>query len=336
MPYNCPHKAASVLSAALKNTFFILKGRVTKSTGSWYIVKLDDGTALPCRIKGVFRTKGIKSTNPVAVGDWVNVEPESDGKGVITKLYDRKNYIIRRSVNLSKRTQIIACNIDQAVLITSLVSPKTMPGFIDRFLITAEAYSIPAVIIFNKIDLYSAAELAELEYLEVVYGQAGYQTLRTSAREKFNVDAFKAVLQNKVSLISGNSGVGKSTLVNAAEHGLNLRTNQISDYHQQGMHTTTFAEMFDLSFGGAVIDTPGIKGFGLVEMDKAEIGDYFPEIFTLKKKCKFHNCLHVNEPGCAVLQALENNELAPTRYESYFNIINGIEDENAYRKDDYA
>jgi ribosome biogenesis GTPase / thiamine phosphate phosphatase len=313
-----------------------LKGRVTKSTGSWYIVKLDDGTALPCRIKGLFRTKGIKSTNPVAVGDWVEVEPESDGKGVITKLYDRKNYIIRRSVNLSKRTQIIASNIDQAVLITSLVSPKTMPGFVDRFLITAEAYNIPAVIIFNKTDLYNPDEMAELEYLEVVYGQAGYKTLRTSATKQINIEAFKNILKDKTSLISGNSGVGKSTLVNAAEYGLNLRTQQISDYHQQGMHTTTFAEMFDLSFGGAVIDTPGIKGFGLVEMDKAEIGDYFPEIFNLKKKCRFHNCLHINEPGCAVLQAVENNELAPTRYESYFNIINGIEDENAYRKDDYA
>ena len=313
-----------------------MKGTVLKSTGSWYNVLLDNGKMLDCRLKGKFRTHGIKSTNPVAVGDHVLVELEDENQALITELLDRKNYIIRKSVNLSKRTHIIAANIDQAILVVSLAAPKTLPGFIDRFLATAEAYTIPAVVVFNKVDLYNDDELADLEYFDLVYQQAGYQTLTTSAIEQENTQAFKTLLKNKVSLLSGNSGVGKSTLVNAVEPTLNLKTQEISDAHQQGMHTTTFAEMFPLSFGGFVIDTPGIRGFGLVDMEKAEIGDYFPEIFKLKSKCRFHNCLHINEPGCAVLKAVENHDIAPTRYRSYINMINGTEDDNPYRKDLYA
>lgn len=314
-----------------------MQGTVLKSTGSWYDVLLENESILKCRLKGKFRTKGIKNTNPIAVGDHVIVEHEGqEGQGLITELLERKNYIIRKSVNLSKRTHIIASNIDQAILVVSLVAPKTLPGFIDRFLATAEAYSIPGVVVFNKIDLYNEEDLDELEYLETVYHQAGYDTLFTSATEQMNTEEFKSLLEGKVSLLSGNSGVGKSTLVNAVEPSLDLRTQEVSETHQQGMHTTTFAEMFPLSFGGFIIDTPGIKGFGLVDMDKEEIGDYFPEMFRLKNQCKFNNCLHVNEPGCAVLKALENHEIAPTRYRSYTYMLNGTEDENPYRKDDYA
>jgi len=314
-----------------------MKATVLKSTGSWYHVLLDNGKRMECRLKGKFRTQGIKSTNPISVGDFVEVEIEGEeGQGVITHLFDRKNYIIRKSVNLSKRTHIIAANMDQAVLVVSLVAPKTLPGFIDRFLATAEAYSIPAIIVFNKVDLYTDAEIAELEYLDLVYQHAGYKTLVTSATDNLNVKSFAKILANKTTLLSGNSGVGKSTLVNAIEPNLKLRTQEISDYHQQGMHTTTFAEMFPLSNGGFIIDTPGIRGFGLVDMDKAEIGDYFPEILRLKSKCRFNNCLHINEPGCAVLAALENDEIAPTRYRSYINMINGTEDDNPYRQDAFA
>ncbi len=313
-----------------------MKGTVTKSTGSWYWVRLEGGKRIQCRIKGKFRMKGIKSTNPIAVGDFVEVIEDEDDKGLITQLYDRKNYIVRKSVNLSKQTHILASNVDQAILVVTLVMPKTFTGFIDRFLASAQAYSIPAIVVFNKVDIYGPEEEEELEYLELVYQQAGYKTLRTSATEKQNVDAFKNLLANKVSMLSGNSGVGKSTLVNAVEPGLDLKTQSVSESHNQGMHTTTFAEMFPLSFGGYIIDTPGVKGFGLADMNKEEIGDYFPELFKRKGNCKFNNCLHINEPGCAVLKALENNEIAPTRYESYINMINGLEDENHYRKDIYG
>jgi ribosome biogenesis GTPase len=314
-----------------------LKGTVLKSTGSWYSVMLEDHRVMECRLKGKFRTKGIKSTNPIAVGDHVRIEDEGEeGQGLITALLERKNYIIRKSVNLSKRTHILAANLDQAVLVVSLAAPKTLPGFIDRFLATAEAYSIPAAVVFNKIDLYTEVELDELEYLETTYHHAGYQTLMTSATEGIHTEDFKELLKDKVSLLSGNSGVGKSTLVNAIEPSLDLRTQEVSETHRQGMHTTTFAEMFPMSFGGYIIDTPGIKGFGLVNMEKEEIGDYFPEMFQLKKECKFNNCLHVNEPGCAVLKAIENHEIAPTRYRSYINMLNGTEDDNPYRTDDYA
>lgn len=315
--------------------FVTMRGTVTKSTGSWYSVRLDDGRDVDCRMKGKFRIQGIKSTNPIAVGDLVEVEPSSEGF-LINKIHDRKNYIVRRSVNLSKKTSIIGANLDQAVLVVSLAFPRTLTGFIDRFLATAEAYDIPAVVVFNKIDIYDEALSDELEYFEVAYETAGYQTLRTSVISGEGIEDFKMLLRNKVSLLSGNSGVGKSSLVNAIDNSLNLRTGDVSDATQQGQHTTTFAEMFFLKEGGSIIDSPGIRGFGLVDMEKEEIGDYFPEIFKLKENCRFHNCLHLEEPGCAVKDALEQNLLAPTRYESYKNMVLGTDDDNPYRHDIHA
>lgn len=310
---------------------------MVKSTGSWYSVKLAD-QILPCRVRGKLRLKGLKSTNPIAVGDRVKVEREAgeEERGLISALLPRRNYIIRRSVNLAKQTQIIAANLDQAVLIVTLQWPKTHLRFIDRFAVTATAYRIPLCIVFNKIDLYDTALQDEMEFLTYVYRDAGYTVLHTSAQEGQGLEKFKQQLLGKQSLLSGHSGVGKSTLINAIEPQLDLRTKNISAAHQQGQHTTTFAEMHPLSFGGQIIDTPGIKGFGLVEMRPEEIGDYFPEIFRLKDQCKFHNCLHRHEPGCAVKQAVEENTFAFTRYESYLNFIEGDEDDQSFRKDIYA
>ncbi|GGH67306.1 MAG: ribosome small subunit-dependent GTPase A [Bacteroidetes bacterium] len=312
-----------------------MTGTVVRSTGSWYVVRFEDGSTMDCRIKGKFRIQGIRSTNPVAVGDVVEVEPEEE-RGVITEIHDRRNYIVRRSVNLSKKTHILAANLDQAILVVTVAQPKTLYGFIDRFLATCEAYDVPAVMVFNKVDIYDEDQMAELDYMEAAYGRAGYETLETSAIEGFNIDAFEELLKGKTSLIAGHSGVGKSTLINRVEPDLDLRTNRISDAHGQGQHTTTFAEMFPLSIGGDIIDTPGIRGFGLIDMEKEEIGDYFPEIFELKGECKFHNCLHLEEPGCAVKEALDNGKLAPTRYQSYFWMVTGNEDDNPYRQDNYA
>lgn len=318
-------------------TFVLMQGTVIKSTGSWYQVKAESGEIVSCRIVGKLRLRGIKSTNPVAVGDVVEYKlEEGEETGVITDIGDRRNYIIRKSVNLSKQTQIIAANIDQAVLIVTLDFPKTYPRFIDRFLVTAEAYDIPAVIVFNKVDLYSEEVLADLEFYTLVYQEAGYTILHTSVEDNFGIDDFREVLKDKVSLLSGHSGVGKSSLINLIEPGLDLKTGAISQSHHQGQHTTTFAEMFELSFGGSIIDTPGIRGFGLVDMEKEEIGDYFPEIFSLKQSCKFHNCLHLEEPGCAVREAADKGELAFTRYESYLNFVSGSDDDETYRKDIYA
>lgn len=314
-----------------------LKGTVKKSTGSWYEVSTDLGL-YKCRIRGKLRLKGIKSTNPIAAGDWVRIETQDDeeGQAVIVDLLERRNYIIRKSVNLSKQTQIIAANLDQAVLIVTLSQPKTYQRFIDRFAVTAEAYQVPFVLVFNKIDLYDGALSEEMEFLELMYKDAGYRVHRTSASEKVGLREFKSLLQNKTTLLSGHSGVGKSTLINKIEPGLNLRTSQISESHLQGQHTTTFAEMFEMSFGGKIIDTPGIKGFGLVDMEKEEIGDYFPEIFRLKGECKFNNCLHLHEPGCAVKEAVEEGHLAYPRYESYLSFVEGTDDEETFRKDIHA
>ncbi len=314
-----------------------MQGTVLKSTGSWYQVKTDDGGILSCRIVGKLRLRGIKSTNPVAVGDRVGFEMEDGEKtGVIKEIHDRKNYIIRKSVNLSKQTQIIAANLDQAVLIVTLDFPKTFPRFIDRFLATAEAYNVPGVVVFNKVDLYNEAVMNELEFYTYVYQDAGYKVLHTSVPGKFGLEDLKDVLKDKTSLLSGHSGVGKSTIINTIEPGLDLKTSAISKSHDQGQHTTTFAEMFDLSFGGQIIDTPGIRGFGLVDMEKEEIGDYFPEIFALKGDCKFNNCLHIEEPGCAVKVAVDEGKLAYTRYDSYVNFVLGTDDEENFRKDIYA
>ena len=308
-------------------------GTVYKSTGSWYWVK-SENTLYKCRIKGKFRIKGIKSTNPIAVGDIVEFDLETktdDETGVITKIKDRKNYIVRKSVNLSKQTHIIAANIDQVFLLVTINNPPTLTTFIDRFLVTAEAYSINVILVFNKIDTYEIEEKAEILYLKDIYEPIGYTCIEVSALENKNIDTIKELMLGKVSMFAGHSGVGKTTLVNAIEPGLDLKTKEISEQHKQGQHTTTFAEMFDLSFDAKIIDTPGIKGFGVVDMEKDELGDYFPEFFALKEHCKFNNCIHINEPNCAVKEALENDEISWSRYKSYLQILEG-EEEN-YRTD---
>lgn len=313
-----------------------MKGIVYKSTGSWYSVKAEDGTFYDCRIKGKFRIGGIKSTNPVAVGDHVLFDVDNKGDetvGVIKHIEERENYIIRKSVNLSKQTHIIASNIDVAFLLITLNNPPTFTTFIDRFLVTAEAYHINAVLLFNKVDTYNEDELLEIKYLAAVYRNIGYECIGISATTGKNIDKVKAIMKDKVTMFSGHSGVGKSTLVNAIEPGLDLKTSKISEQHLQGQHTTTFAEMFDLSFGGQIIDTPGIKGFGVVEIDKEELGDYFLEFFELKEHCKFNNCLHLEEPHCAVIEALETEEIAWSRYKSYLQILEG--EEEHFRKDIY-
>lgn len=314
-----------------------MTGIVYKSTGSWYTVHTEDGIIYECRIKGKFRLKDIKSTNPIAVGDKVDFKLETktdDAKGVIHKIHDRSNYIVRKSVKLSKQTHIIASNIDQVFLLVTINNPPTFTLFIDRFLVTAEAYSIKTILLFNKIDTYDDETLLEVKYLAHVYRSIGYECIGISAKTGKNVDKVKALMTGKVSMFAGHSGVGKSTLINAIEPELNLRTEEISEQHMQGQHTTTFAEMFDLSFGAKIIDTPGIKGFGVVDMDKDEIGDYFPEFFALKQDCKFNNCLHLKEPKCAVKEALENDNVFFSRYKSYVQLLE--EDEESYRTSNFA
>ena len=311
-----------------------MTGTVYKSTGSWYFVKSKKGDLYQCRIKGKFRIKGIKSTNPIAVGDSVEFDIETKGDeeiGVIKLIHERTNYIVRKSVNLSKQTQIIASNIDLAFLLITINNPPTLTTFIDRFLVTAQAYSIKVILVFNKIDSYKEEEKGEIAYLKDIYKTIGYTCVEVSAIKNINLDIIKSLMKGKTSLFSGHSGVGKTTLLNSLEPGLNLKTKQISDQHQQGQHTTTFAEMFDLSFNASIIDTPGIKGFGVVAIEKEELGDYFPEFFALRSGCKFHNCIHVNEPQCAVKDALETGAVSWSRYKSYLQILEG-EEEN-YRTD---
>jgi ribosome biogenesis GTPase len=313
-----------------------MKGIVYKSTGSWYTVKTEQGVFYECRLKGKFRIRGIKTTNPVSVGDKVFFEIDNLGDdefGVIYEIENRDNYIIRKSVNLSKQTQIIAANIDLAFLIVTLNNPPTSTAFIDRFLVTSEAYGIKTILLFNKIDSYNEEELVTVKYLAHLYRSIGYECIGISAMTGKNLDKVKVLMENKVSVFSGHSGVGKSTLVNAIEPSLNLKTKEISDQHLQGQHTTTFAEMYDLSFDAQIIDTPGIKGFGMVEIDKEELSGFYPEFFKLKEHCKFHNCLHIEEPKCAVKEALENEEIAWSRYKSYLQILEG--EEEHYRKDVY-
>lgn len=313
-----------------------MTGIVYKSTGSWYTVKSYEGNFVECRIKGKFRMKGIKSTNPIAVGDRVDFELEESNAqvtGVINTIQDRKNYIVRKSVNLSKQTHIIASNIDIVFLLVTINNPPTTTSFIDRFLVTAEAYGIEAILVFNKIDTFDEAALDEQLFLQYTYEKIGYQCLRVSAQERKGLDKLIDLMKDKVSMFSGHSGVGKSTLVNAIEPTLNLKTKQISDSHSQGQHTTTFAEMFDLSFGAQIIDTPGIRGFGVVDMEKEEISGYFPEFFKLKDKCKFNNCLHKEEPKCAIKEALEKEEISWSRYNSYLKLLEG--DDEHYRTDIY-
>ena len=308
-----------------------MEGLVVKSTGSWYYVKDNDGGIWSCKIKGTFRIKGIKSTNPVAVGDRVDFKPieEGENEGLITQLYDRKNYIIRKATKLSRESHIIASNIDQAIVMATLTYPETYTLFIDRFLVTAEAYRIPAKIIFNKTDLYDDQLMEKLNNLIEVYQDAGYECFKISVTNEENLDVIKNLLKDKFSVISGNSGVGKSTLINKLKPDASLKTARISNYHKAGKHCTTFAEMIDLPFGGAIIDTPGIKGFGLVDMYKEEIYHYFPEIFNASFGCKFHNCTHTHEPGCHVKELVENGEINTTRYDNYLRIME--DNEEKYR-----
>ena len=313
-----------------------MTGIVYKSTGSWYTVKSVEGDFMDCRIKGKFRMKGIKSTNPIAVGDVVDyeVDENSDARtGTINTIHPRKNYIVRKSVNLSHQMHIIAANIDQVFLLITINNPPTTFNFIDRFLVTAEAYRIETILVFNKIDTFDASTLDEQRYMQHVYETIGYKCMRVSALETNGVNDLKAIMVGKVSMFSGHSGVGKSTLVNAMEPSLHLKTKTISEASKQGQHTTTFAEMYDLSFDAKIIDTPGIKGFGIVDMEKEEISGFFPEFFKLKDQCKFNNCLHKEEPHCAIKKALDENKISWTRYNSYLKILEG-DDEN-FRTDIY-
>ena len=302
------------------------RGLVLKSTGSRYRVLVGNGRVIYCSIKGRFRVKGTRSTNPVAVGDNVLLEINpKDDSGVITELLDRRNYIIRKSSNLSKHSQIIAANIDQLFLMVTIKLPETPVEFIDRFLMTAEAYRIKTGIIFNKTDLYNTEELQRMEFLISLYSGIGYECFRLSLKKDIRIDVLIACMREKICLLSGNSGVGKTTLLNLLNPSLNLKTKDISNYHKQGKHVTTFPEMHMMPFGGYVIDTPGIRGFGIIDMDRNEIYHFFPEIFRKSKECRFYNCLHLEEPGCAVRDASESGEIDRMRYRSYVNIL---EDDN--------
>jgi ribosome biogenesis GTPase len=303
------------------------QGLVTKSTGSRYRVMFGNGSIVECTIKGKFRVKDLKTTNPVAVGDNVLFEFEKkDNSGVITEVLDRKNYILRRSSNLSKQFQVIAANVDQVILMITIILPVTPVEFIDRFLITAEAYRVPASIIINKTDIYGEQENERMEQLISVYSNIGYECFRLSLTSGTGIGPVKERLENRITLLSGNSGVGKTTLLNILEPSLNLKTGEVSDYHKQGKHITTFPEMHRMPFGGYVIDTPGLRGFGVVDMERNEIYHFFPEIFRISKDCRFYNCLHLDEPGCAVRKAVEQGTINPMRYRSYVSIL---EDENS-------
>jgi len=302
-----------------------MTGLVVKSTGSWYSVRIEEGEVIECRLKGKIRLDDRKTTNPVAVGDIVDVERDKDGSNQISRIHPRKNYIIRKSINLSKQAHIIASNIDQAILVATIVAPRTSLGFIDRFLVTAEAYQIPAKIVFNKKDILDEEMMVLQDEVVKLYRDIGYDCLVVSAFDNQDIDDLKIVLKDKTTLISGHSGVGKSTLVNAIEPNLELKTGDISSAHLKGTHTTTFAELFSLSFGGNIIDSPGIKELGLVEMKKEEVAHYFPEMAIKMNDCKFNNCLHVNEPGCAVVKAVKSEAISSERYQSYLSILNGEE-----------
>lgn len=303
-----------------------MKGLVIKNTGSWYTVRTDDGRDVESKVKGNFRLKEIRSTNPVSVGDRVDIDINNEGTAFITRIEDRKNYIIRRASNLSKQSHIIAANLDQAMLIVTVNYPITTTVFIDRFLATAEAYSVPVKLVFNKIDRYKGEDKEYLDALINLYTTIGYPCSTLCAKTEEGLDALKAELKDKITLLSGHSGVGKSTIINKLVPGVNLRTGDISEYHNKGMHTTTFSEMIPLPEGGYLIDTPGIKGFGTIEMETAEISHYFPEIFKFSEDCRFNNCSHRHEPGCAVLQALEDHYISESRYKSYLSILEDKEE----------
>ena len=308
-----------------------MQALVIKSTGSWYLVKTDDGKLLKCRIKGKFRIQGIKSTNPIVVGDRVIIKKENEDY-LILKLNNRKNIVIRKSVNLAKQTHIIASNVDQVILMVTLKDPITTTGFIDRFLASAQAYKINVLIIFNKLDLYNNDLIDKHKRLDIIYRNIGYSCLSVSILND-NLDELRNTMKGKINVIAGHSGVGKTTLINKLQPTLELKTEEISESHNQGQHTTAFSELYQLDFGAEIIDTPGIKGFGLVKMNQSEIGDYFIEFFKLKSDCKYHNCIHKDEPNCAVKSALENGKIAKSRYINYLNILK--EDEENYRINDF-
>lgn len=306
-----------------------LKGQIIKSTGSWYLVRTEEEQIWSCRVRGKMRTLGLRTTNPVAVGDVVFFEAEGESQGIIRQVEERRNYIIRKSSNLSKQAQIIAANIDQAGLIASLKQPDTPLEFIDRFLVTAEAYRIPAFIIFNKTDLYGEEEQQRLAALQHMYEKIGYPCFSLSLKSGDGLEAVSEKLKDQLSLLSGNSGVGKSSLINILNPDLKLKTDEISAYHQTGKHTTTFAEMHDLPQGGSVIDTPGIRGFGLIDVEREELYHFFPEIFKCSHSCKYYNCLHDEEPSCAVRDAVVRGEIGESRYLHYLRFLYG--DEGKYR-----
>lgn len=308
-----------------------MEGLVIKNTGSWYQVRSQDGRNIECKIRGNFRLKDIKSTNPIAVGDRVKFTENEDGTGVISEIEDRSNYIIRKSSNLSKQSHIIAANLDHCFLIVTVTKPITTTVFIDRFLASAEAYRIPVSLVFNKIDSYDEDEVEYMDALINLYEYIGYSCYKISALNNEGLDTLNSLLKDKITLLSGHSGVGKSTLINALLPNVSLKTGSISGYHGKGMHTTTFSEMLELPEGGFIIDTPGIKGFGTVNMETEEIGHYFREIFKFSKDCRFNNCVHINEPGCAVREAVESQFISESRYKSYLNILED-ETNDKYRK----
>lgn len=308
-----------------------MHGLVVKNTGSWYTVKTDSGQLIDCKLKGNFRLKGIRSTSPVAVGDFVQIVTNAEGTAMITAIDDRKNYIIRKSPNLSKQSQIIAANLDQAFLLVTIKYPETSTIFIDRFLAGAEAYRIPVVLVFNKTDLLNEEEHHYQQMMMNLYETIGYHCVEISAETGQGMEVIDALLAQKVTLLSGNSGVGKSTLINVLIPHAEQRTAEISDAHGTGIHTTTFSEMIALPHGGYVIDTPGIKGFGTFDIEPEELTSYFKEIFTFSKDCKFNNCTHTHEPGCAVRTAVENHYISESRYQSYLSMLDD-KDENKYRE----
>ena len=308
-----------------------MQGTVIKSSGSVYGVRAMDGSVVECRVKGNFRLKGIRSTNPVAVGDHVEFDVRSDGTAYIVEILERRNYIVRKASNLSKQSHILAANLDVCFLIVTISHPATATTFIDRFLAAAEAYRVPVVIVFNKCDLYGDADNEELEYLTAVYESIGYKCLHTSATEERGIEELKEMMRGKISLLAGNSGVGKSSLVNAISPEIAAKVGEISRTHDTGMHTTTYTEMFEFMQESYIIDTPGVKGFGTFDMEVEEISHYFVEFFELSKDCRYGNCTHTHEPGCAVLEALERGELAPSRYQSYLSMLED-KDEGKYRE----
>lgn len=308
-----------------------MRGLVIRNTGSWYVVRTDDGQLVDSKIKGNFRLKGIRSTNPVAVGDFVQITVNAEGTAFITEIEDRKNYIIRKASNLSKQSHIIAANVDQAFLVVTVERPQTSTTFIDRFLATAEAYSVPVVLVFNKTDLLDDSLMRYQRMMTDLYETVGYKCVAVSAETGEGMDELMEMLRDRITLLSGHSGVGKSTMINRLLPGVNLRTAEISDAHNTGMHTTTFSEMLPLPGGGYIIDTPGIKGFGTFDMEPEELTSYFKEIFRFSKDCRFSNCTHTHEPGCAVLKAVEDHYIAASRYQSYLSMLED-KDGNKYRE----